>query len=83
MHLKRRFIPARCLCHMESFKALRAETPGGQLICVLSALYIKQIITINITVILVRSILQFLDLNFLYISKVQSFLDLILSRALI
>ena len=31
------------LCHVDSFRASRAETPGGQLIGVLSALYIKQI----------------------------------------
>ena len=34
------------------------------------------------TVILVRSIIKFLDRNFLFIEKVQAFLDLILSRAL-
>ena len=30
MHLKQRFFPARCLSHVESFKASRAETPVGQ-----------------------------------------------------
>ena len=28
MHLKRRFLSARCLCHLESFRASRTETPG-------------------------------------------------------
>ena len=40
------------------------------------------IITIFNTVILVRSVIKFLDRNFLFIEKVQVFLDLILSRAL-
>ena len=43
MHLKRQFFSARCLCNVESFRTSSAETPGGQLIGVLSALYIKQI----------------------------------------
>ena len=30
MHLKQRFFSARCLCHVESLRASRAETPGGQ-----------------------------------------------------
>ena len=30
MHLKRLF-SAMCLCHVKSFKASRAETPGSQL----------------------------------------------------
>ena len=42
-HLKRRFFSARCLYHVGSFRASRAETPGGNLIGALSALYIKQI----------------------------------------
>ena len=39
-------------------------------------------ITIYNTVILVHSFIKFLDRNFLFIEKVQAFLDLILSRAL-
>ena len=43
MHKKRRvFFAARCLCHVESFRASRVETPGDQIIGVLSALYMKQ-----------------------------------------
>ena len=42
MHQKHGF-SARCLCHVESFRASNAKTPGGQQIGVLSALYIKQI----------------------------------------
>ena len=31
MHLKPQFFPAyRCICHVESLRALRAETPSGQ-----------------------------------------------------
>ena len=30
MHLKQRFISARCLSHVELLRASRAETPGGQ-----------------------------------------------------
>ena len=30
MPLKLRFIPARCLCHVEKLRASRAETPGEQ-----------------------------------------------------
>ena len=30
MHLKQRFFPARCLCHVEPLRVSRAETPGGQ-----------------------------------------------------
>ena len=30
MHLKQRFVSARGLCHVESLRPSRAETPGGQ-----------------------------------------------------
>ena len=39
-------------------------------------------ITIYNSVILVRSVIKFLDRNFLFIEKVQAFLDLIFSRGL-
>ena len=42
----------------------------------------SKIITIYNTVILVRSVIRFLNRHFLFIEKVQAFLDLILSRAL-
>ena len=41
MHLKRLF-SARCLCHVESFEASKAETSGGNYFSVLSALYTKR-----------------------------------------
>ena len=31
MHLKQRFISARCLSHVELLRASRAETPSGQI----------------------------------------------------
>ena len=40
------------------------------------------LITIYNTVILIRSILKFLDRNFLFVEKVQVILDLILSQTL-
>jgi len=40
------------------------------------------LITIYNTVILIRSVLKFLDRNFLFVEKVQVILDLILSQTL-
>ena len=44
--------------------------------------FVQTMLTIYNTVILVRSVIQFLCRTFLFIEKVQSFLDLILSQAL-